>query len=86
MNAPRFTIADQDALSDVLIAPGYRLLKNRVEAELERRRAALEVRQDEARTGECRGQIWALRMVLDIPQILREEMKIQIAKDDEDGV
>lgn len=85
MNAPRFTIADLDALSDLVIAPGYRLLMNRVAAELERRRGMLETTQDEAHTAECRGQIHALRTVLAIPVILRDEIQTQM-EDDEDGV
>jgi hypothetical protein len=86
MNAPHFTIADLDALSHLTISAGYRLLRNRVESELERRRAELERDLDIVNTAECRGRIGALRTVLEIPVILRDEMKNQIAEDTDNGI
>lgn len=83
MNAPRYTSADLDALSDLVGSPGYKLFRDRVESELERRRTELE-RQGDA--GECRGRVAALRTVLGIPEILRSEMKNTIVQDEKDGV
>lgn len=81
MNAPRFTAADLDALSDLVASAGYRILRARVEAELERRR--LELEQPASNADHCRGLVSALRTALAIPGILREEMKHQISKDDD---
>jgi hypothetical protein len=85
LTAPGFTTADLDALSDTVASPGYRLFRARVESELERLRRELERPLEAMKTDQCRGSIHALRIVLEIPQILRDEMKNQIARD-EDGI
>jgi hypothetical protein len=86
MNAPHFTSEDLDALTYLQVMPGYRLLRDRLESELARKRADLEGNLDAVATAACRGRISALKTALDIPDILRDEMKIAIARDEANGV
>jgi hypothetical protein len=64
--------ADLDALADLEQHPGYKLVRERIAAELERKRLDLEL---PAAGGFERGQVKALRTVLGIPAILRQELK-----------
>jgi hypothetical protein len=67
--------ADADALRDLVRSRGYELVANRVADELQRERAQLEGPLDVEKTANVRGAIRALRMVLQVPQILIGEVK-----------
>ena len=69
-------LGDVDALREMERARGWLLLKARVESEIERQRSALESPLDAQLTAEVRGQIKALRMVLELPEILRAEIDV----------
>ncbi len=84
MTGHPYTSADLDAMSDLVASPGYKLLRDRMEAELERRRLELEQRGAEAQY--CRGQVAGLRTALATPQILSDEIKNLVAQDEKDGV
>jgi len=57
----------------VLSEPGYRLIRARVEAAIETKRAELEQDLSEPETQRVRGEIRGLRLALSIPKILMEE-------------
>ena len=68
---------DRDALSELEISPGWRLVVDRVSAEAARRSAELEQPAEEARTNFLRGTIAGLRLLPTIPQILKGEIEAQ---------
>jgi len=74
MRAP-YTTADLDAVVELQRSPGYALVVERINQELERRRHELEQPIGIEGTSLARGQVQALRTVLSIPQILQQEMK-----------
>jgi hypothetical protein len=66
---------DLDALIDLERSRGYALVRERILAELERYRTGLEADSDIGWTSRLRGKIEALRTVLEIPEILKAEIK-----------
>lgn len=70
-----YTGSDLDAIEQLGEQPGYHLFVVRVERELERRRLELERTADAIATAECRGKIAALRTVLALRVILRDEIR-----------
>ncbi len=73
--------ADLDSLQELEQSPGYALFAKRINEQIQRQCAALELPQSEQMTANLRGNIWALRLVLEIPSILKGEVKTEI----EDG-
>lgn len=69
---------DLDALAALEIHAGWRLVRERIEQQLEARRRSLEELCAPDLTAYSRGQINALRVVLDLPNILREEAAIAL--------
>jgi len=66
---------DHDAILDMERSPGYALFVERINAELQRRQAELELTATIDSTQFCRGTIYALRTVMQIPTILKGEIK-----------
>lgn len=71
---------DQSPVEAYLIeleqSPGWKLVKNRVDAELSAKRLRLEAQHcDERATQFIRGNIEMLRMLLDLPEIIKEQHK-----------
>ena len=66
--------ADHDAILELERSPGYALFQERVNAELQRRCAELELTATIDSTQFCRGTIYALRTVMQIPTILKGEI------------
>lgn len=64
-----------DWLEDLKTSPGYELVKRRIRDEIERSRDSLERSVGAESTSVLRGYISACRMVLDIPEILKSELK-----------
>jgi hypothetical protein len=64
-----------DAVKELERSPGWRLVAERITHELERSRTALEQPTGPEMTATLRGGIGALRMVLNIPGILKDEFK-----------
>lgn len=65
-----------DQLEELTISPGWALLKQRIHSEIERARDLLErpsTSQDN--TIKVRGLVEALRMVIELPDILKFELK-----------
>lgn len=65
--------ADLDAILEMERSPGWGLVRDRISYELERRRGELE--HPERPPDGLRGEIKALRTVLQIPDILKGEIK-----------
>ena len=63
-----------DWILELQRSPGYGLLVERIETELERLRIELERNQGADTTSHLRGQIYALRTVLRIREILQGEL------------
>jgi len=73
----KYDSGDLDALVELIASRGWEIARQRVAEELERKRLDLERRT----SGDFeRGQVQALRMVLDIPGNLLEEIKAQLKK------
>jgi hypothetical protein len=69
---------DLDAMQDLEISRGWELVRDRIAGELERKQVALEGDGDFQEVCELRGYIRALRMVLQIPEIRKDEIKQQL--------
>jgi hypothetical protein len=67
--------ADLDAILELQRSPGFALFAARVNATLEVERLECEKPSDTWMTHFAQGQVRALRTVLDIPGILRAEIK-----------
>ena len=71
--------AELDAIKELKASPGYALVVERINEELERKRSAFETlppsMPDSFR--HTKGYVQALRMVLTIPEILANELKEQ---------
>jgi hypothetical protein len=67
--------ADRDAILELERSTGYALVKLRVQQEIIRRSAELELPTNIESTQYIRGVIYALRTVLQIPSILKGEIK-----------
>ena len=78
MQPEKYDSSDLDALVDLEQSPGYVLVAQRVVEQLELRRRKLEQECDLPLTAYTRGYIAALRMVLEIPGILRAEIASQL--------
>lgn len=70
-----YTGDELDAIEQLLKSEGYRLLRERVELELERWRGQIEQLQDISTTNLTRGRIYGLRTVLQIADNLHDEVK-----------
>ena len=66
--------SDLDAINELMESPGYALVKERIQAEIERLRDHLERQADETVRGQCQ----ALRVVLTIPEILKSEIQFSL--------
>jgi hypothetical protein len=67
--------AELDAVKELLASPGWGLVAERIRTEIERRRNALEGDLEVVATVKARGGLAALRMVLELPGILRQELE-----------
>lgn len=65
----------RDWILELLRSKGWALVEERIKEETERQRCELEEPKDMWETATLRGRIKALRMVLTIPTILKEEFK-----------
>ena len=73
---------DLDALEELKRDRGYQLVRDRIELAIERARCELESKNlDYPKTCDLRGYIHGLRLVLDIPLILRSEITGLIPND-----
>ena len=70
--------ADLDALQELVRSPGFQLYAARINEELERRRAELETAEKLEAIKGSQGLIKGLRIALEIPGILIEEVKAQL--------
>ena len=70
--------AELDAIRELSYSAGYALVEARIRIELERRRDDLERETPESVTQFKRGYLAGLRMVLALPQILRDELEAQV--------
>lgn len=70
--------AEIDALKELQRSPGYELVMERIEEEMERRRDQLEDLCTQQLTDYTRGYLKALRTVLGIPQILIDEISKEL--------
>jgi hypothetical protein len=68
--------ADLDAILELIESPGWALVKKRIAKEIERRRDRLE--REGVDVEWIRGELAALRMVLTIPESLKEEIRSQL--------
>jgi hypothetical protein len=66
--------SELDALCDTVRSRGYELMRERILTALENKRSELETDLGVEQTAFDRGYIWALRMVLTVPTILRDEI------------
>jgi len=66
---------DRDAILELERSTGYALVKMRIQQEIIRRSAELELPANIESTQYTRGVIYALRTVLQIPSILKGEIK-----------
>jgi len=78
MAARQYDSGDLDAILELEGSPGYRLVVERINAELDRQRAEIERPSDWGVTNMFRGQVKALRTVLAIPGILKGEIKASL--------
>ena len=69
--------AELDSIKELKDSPGYSLVVERINEELERKRHNLEFVGPELYFIRTQGYIEALRMVLTIPEILANELKEQ---------
>jgi len=74
---PRYTTEDLDAIEQ-LVSDRERLIFAHVEQQLERRRKELEQLATPELTAYLRGQIAAMRMVLDLPVNLHEGIRNEL--------
>ena len=75
MSEPDYTSEDLDAIRAIASEPGHALVMGRVAETLEHRRAELEHLATPELTAHLRGQIAAYRVVLRLPEILRDEIQ-----------
>lgn len=66
--------ADLDALAELQRSRGFALVIQRMQVFLDEERNELEKPAGDDRTNVVRGRIQAIRTVLDIPQILKDEL------------
>ena len=80
-----FDSGSLDALADLSVSPGYALVRERIEKEIERKREDLETVPANLRGAGSieglQGHIKALRTVLAMPGILKSEIKGQLDKE-----
>lgn len=69
-------------LDELKLSKGYALVRQRIFADLERSRDAIERNISPESTSVLRGWISACRMVLNIPDILEEELKTEHKKEE----
>jgi hypothetical protein len=75
------TTAELDAIRELRSHPGYHLHTARIHAMIGRRRDEFEQDQSMERTWRIRGYLAALRDVLTIPEVLKEELAAQLKKE-----
>lgn len=71
---PEYTETSLDALRDVQLHDGHLLIVQRMFLYLDQCRKDLEQPADVERTANLRGQIFGIRRVLKIPDILKDEI------------
>ena len=71
----RADVLEWERFRDLVASPEFAILRERIEAELERGRLALERPDDDREAARLRGVVAALRMVLVLPERLLAEMK-----------
>lgn len=69
---------DLDAIAELEASPGWALVKGRILEVLENERQGLERPAGKAATNNRRGRILATRTILDIPSILRQEIRAKL--------
>jgi hypothetical protein len=69
-----FEQLDVDAIDTLLDSPGWELVQRRLEEMLENDRVALERTTTEGETNRYRGRVFAYRIALNLPKIMRDEM------------
>jgi len=69
-----------DALDLLLASPGWDLVRERLELQLQRDQAELEREAGPEQTAKLRGQIARLRMMLELPAGMREEYRQETSK------
>ena len=75
MDGDRYDTGDLDAIRELIISPGWDLVRTRINDEIERLRDQLE---NQPNLIDTRGQIKSLRLVLTIPEILQAEIGRQV--------
>lgn len=78
MSTERYDSGDLDAIRELKHSPGFALYSKRVNEELERRRLELETAEKHEYV---RGLVRSLRIVIDIPAFLEDEIKSQVGKE-----
>jgi hypothetical protein len=66
---------DKDALQELLISPGYGLVRERIADTIQQLSTELESDLDAAVTAKVRGKIAGLRLALTVPDILIAEVR-----------
>jgi hypothetical protein len=73
-----FTTEELDAVVHLMESNGWRLVVGRVAQELDRTRDGLEREVDPTKAADLRGYARAMRTMLRIPEIYRDEIKIYL--------
>jgi len=68
---------DKDSIEELLISPGYALVRKRIQDEIARLQATLEGDLEMPATYKVRGQIAGFRTALSIPEILISEVPVK---------
>jgi len=74
------TTAEVDALDELLDTEGWELVEQRLILQLAREQHTLEGDLDGDQTAKTRGKIAMIRMFLELPRAMRDEIKGQLAK------
>jgi hypothetical protein len=77
MAAERYNLADADDLDALIDSPGWALVKERIELQLDRERSELERDLPERDTARIRGAIRQLLIVHKLPELMRDEIRQQ---------
>jgi len=74
----QYDLSDVEALEALTGSHGWVLLERRITAIVERTRRALENESSAKQSNKLRGQLYAYRVVLDLPSILAAEISQQV--------
>lgn len=80
MNAEPLDTADADALDELLESAGWKLVQARLELQLKRDRDQIENTHPQDVTENIRGRIRSLKLSLNLPVLLRDEIKAGLKK------